>query len=453
MPDGRRGSARRGDAPSIWDIWAISGLDMLETSGEAALIIDVAGTVLFCNAASERLQRRPRSEIIGRPLRHLSNADIPIDPSSAVWDLLLGGQHWAGDIWVNRGDGSRVPVYATRSPIFAADGSVAGILSLATDRTTELEAKQALEASETQLRKLAERFHRVFDESPVGKMIVGPDLRIVEVNQAMCQCLGYRAGALQGASIDMLVPPTEVASQRAFWQALFAEEMDRLQIRHRYVRADGTEVVARVSAALLHEEASGSLTAISEVEDVTEQVRADEDLERRALTDPLTGLPNRALLHDRLSRALARLSRETAVVAVMFVDVDRFKLVNDVLGHDAGDELLIAIGLRLTQAVRATDTVARFGGDEFVVVFEDIADLDDVLSFGERLVATARTRLSLENHEVSPRVSVGITFTSDSTRSPNSLIRDADLAMYAAKQSGGNRCEIYDADMRDGNSQ
>jgi diguanylate cyclase (GGDEF)-like protein/PAS domain S-box-containing protein len=284
----------------------------------------------------------------------------------------------------------------------------------------------------------------VFDESPVGKMIVDTELRVAEVNQALCECLGYQAGDLIGATIDDLVPASEVTEQRARWEALFRGDLDRFQAHVRYQRADGTEVVARVSASALHNERGEALSGICAVEDVTEQLRADEDLTRRALTDPLTHLPNRALLHDRLSQALGRLSRETTRLAVMFLDIDRFKLVNDALGHDAGDRLLVAIATRLSEAVRATDTVARFGGDEFVIIAEDIIDLPTVMAFGERLVQAVAAPLQLDGRDVSASVSVGIAVTSDSAYNPGWLLRDADLAMYRAKDAGGGRYELND---------
>ncbi|MGD0592501.1 MAG: PAS domain S-box protein [Acidimicrobiales bacterium] len=550
------------EARSAWDIWDFSGLDLLEASGEAALIIDRSGIVVYCNAASERLQRRPRAQIIGRALVRFSTARDPIGPGSQVWDELLAGEHWSGEVWINRGDGSQVPVYVTRSPLVGPDGEIVGVLSLATDRTTEHAAKTALVASERRfralvqrssdlailfqrdgtmiyvspsiggvsglqpevllgssgwdfvhpadladvkdavahhlapnqpvtgewrvitaagwrwfemtltdmtddsdvggivgnfrdvtdrrqaleaLRTMAERFRRVFDESPVGKMIVDTDLRVVEANHSLTEGLGYPAAELQGISIDRLVHAAEADEQRARWAALFAGEIDRFRVHLRYRRGDGTEVVARLSASALHDETGAALTGICEVEDVTEQVRADEELERRALTDPLTRLPNRALLHDRLSQALARLSREEAVVAVLFLDVDRFKLVNDTLGHEAGDELLVAIAERLSETVRATDTVARFGGDEFVVVAEDVTDASMVLALGQRLIEAVAAPLEVAGHVMNPSLSIGVALTCESTANPTMLMREADLAMYRAKDAGGGRCLLEEA--------
>jgi diguanylate cyclase (GGDEF)-like protein/PAS domain S-box-containing protein len=549
------------EPPSAWGVWDFSGLDLLEASGEAALVLDRSATVMYCNAAAERLQRRPRSEIVGQSLGLVSSRESPVENDRDVWSGILAGEHWSGDVWVSRGDGTRVPVYVTRSPLFGPDQSVVGVLSLATDRTTEQEAKTALVASERRfralfarssdlailfapdgtmiyvspsieavsglhpdgllgssawsyvhpadreelrdavalrlkpdtpvtgewrmitatgwrwfemtlsdmtddpaiggivgnlrdvterrealeaLRTLAERFRRVFDESPVGKMIVDTDLRVVEVNQALSESLGYPAGDLNGASIDSLVHPSEVNEQRSCWEALFGAEVDRFQVHLRYRRADGSEVVARVSASVLHDERGEAVSGICEVEDVTEQVRADEELARRALTDPLTHLPNRALLHDRLQQALARLTRESALVAVMFLDIDRFKLVNDALGHEAGDKLLVAVAARLAEAVRATDTVARFGGDEFVVIAEDVVDLPTVMAFGQRLVDAVAAPLKVDGCDVSPSVSIGVALTSDPGHSASGLVRDADLAMYRAKDAGGGRCELDD---------
>jgi diguanylate cyclase (GGDEF)-like protein/PAS domain S-box-containing protein len=548
------------EALSVWEVSDFSGLDLLEASGEAALVMDRSGIIVYCNAAAEQLQRRPRGEIIGRSLQCFSSTRDPVGPASGAWDMLLAGEHWSGDVWVSRGDGSRVPAHVTRSPLLGADGRVVGVLSLATDRTNEHAAKAALVASERRFRalvqrssdlalllagdgtvlyvspsiepisglhahellgtnawtfvhpsdlpemreavserlnpndpvigewrmvtaagwrwfemtltdmrddpdvdgivanlrdvtdrrrsleatrRLAERFRRVFHESPVGKMIVDTELRIVEANQALCESLGYRGGELNGISIDLFVQTSEVDEQRARWAALFSGEVDRFRVHLRYRRRDGSEVTARLSASTLHDAAGAALTGICEVEDVTEQVRADEELVRRALTDPLTRLPNRALLHDRLSQALARLSREAEHIAVLFLDVDRFKLVNDTLGHEAGDELLVGIAARLLEAVRTTDTVARFGGDEFVVVAEDITD---VLAFGQRLIAAVAAPLEVAGHIMTPSISIGIAEAQQSSTDPTVLLRASDVAMYRAKDAGGARCELSDAE-------
>lgn len=163
---------------------------------------------------------------------------------------------------------------------------------------------------------------------------------------------------------------------------------------------------------------------------------------RIAVTDPLTRLPNRALLHDRLRQAIARLAHEPTELAVLFIDVDRFKLVNDTLGHGAGDDLLVAIANRLSQTLRMTDTIARFGGDEFVVLAEDVTDAATVLALGQRLIEAVAEPLEIASHTMTPSISVGITIAFRSYEEPAELIHLADLAMYQAKDAGGGRCML-----------
>jgi diguanylate cyclase (GGDEF)-like protein/PAS domain S-box-containing protein len=168
----------------------------------------------------------------------------------------------------------------------------------------------------------------------------------------------------------------------------------------------------------------------------------------RALRDGLTGLPNRALYMDRLGKALTRLDRNGDMLAMMFIDLDRFKVVNDSLGHAAGDALLLAAAERLRASVRAPDTVARFGGDEFVVLCENLDDERGVFIVAERIITAFSRPFSIDGVEVSASASVGITVTRDGKADPDSLIRDADAAMYRAKDGGRGRFELFDPGMR-----
>jgi diguanylate cyclase (GGDEF)-like protein len=171
------------------------------------------------------------------------------------------------------------------------------------------------------------------------------------------------------------------------------------------------------------------------------------EMAHQALHDALTGLPNRVLVGERLEQALARSTRSGADVAVLFIDLDRFKLINDSRGHAAGDELLVTVAERLRRVVRAEDVVARFGGDEFVVVVEDRAAAFEASVMAERILAELRQPVIVDGQEVFLSASVGIA-TSDGTGSPNSLLRDADAAMYRAKEKGRDRAEFFDATMR-----
>jgi diguanylate cyclase (GGDEF)-like protein len=171
-------------------------------------------------------------------------------------------------------------------------------------------------------------------------------------------------------------------------------------------------------------------------------------LAHRVLHDPLTDLPNRTLFLDRLALALARLRRHQTSIAVLFIDLDNFKIVNDSLGHNAGDKLLVELGGRLRDAIRPSDTIARFGGDEFVVLCEDITDARVAVMVGQRIVSAAAEPFLLEGREMFVSASVGVALALDSDATPETLLRDSDAAMYRAKERGNGRVEVFDEALR-----
>ena len=180
-----------------------------------------------------------------------------------------------------------------------------------------------------------------------------------------------------------------------------------------------------------------------------ERKRAEVELAHQAMHDALTGLPNRALFYDRLGQALNRVGRHSDAVAVLFLDLDRFKLVNDSLGHGAGDRLLVAVAERLSRMLRAGDTAARFGGDEFVILCEDVSGERQAMAIAERIAAELDAPFTIDSDEVFVRTSVGIALAIEAGARPEALIRDADAAMYRAKERGGGMYEVFDDQMRE----
>jgi diguanylate cyclase (GGDEF)-like protein len=179
-----------------------------------------------------------------------------------------------------------------------------------------------------------------------------------------------------------------------------------------------------------------------------DRIQVEEEINHQALHDPLTGLPNRVLFQDRLALSLARLERQPGTIAVMFVDVDHFKVINDSLGHDRGDTLLVMIAERLLSAVRPGDTVARFGGDEFVILCERVMGEIEAVGIGERIRELASTPLAMDGRDYVVTVSTGIAVASAHDSSPADLLRDADAAMYQAKESGRARTSMFADSMR-----
>ena len=215
-------------------------------------------------------------------------------------------------------------------------------------------------------------------------------------------------------------------------------------LHHRILRPDGGVPMLHCHGRVITDDQGVPVRMIGTAQDVTERQRAEEHLAHQALHDPLTGLPNRLLFTDRLEHALARRGREKRTLAVLFLDLDDFKRVNDTRGHRSGDELLRAIGQRFRSHLRPADTVARFGGDEFVILGEDLSGERDAIAIAERVGHALSRPFALAGDEHSITASIGIALAAPEDRRPELLIHDADAAMYRAKGRGGGRYELHD---------
>ena len=185
----------------------------------------------------------------------------------------------------------------------------------------------------------------------------------------------------------------------------------------------------------------------SSVEDITDYKQARDRIDHMAFHDALTDLPNRELLRDRLNHAIHLAHRNRTLVGVMFLDIDRFKTINDSLGHSYGDQLLRQVADRLTRNVREADTVARFGGDEFIVIAEGLSDQHQLETLAKTIIESMRAPFHVENRELFVTTSIGIALGSDDSTSVDALIAQADIAMYKAKESGRNNYQIHSPDM------
>ena len=273
--------------------------------------------------------------------------------------------------------------------------------------------------------------------------------RIVSWNAAAERLFGYPAGNVIGRPLTILIPEGQREAHERGLDRFLASGAARLMGRHvdlEAVRADGSVFPVELSLSTWTTDGRRFFSAI--VRDITERRRTHERLARQALHDPLTGLPNRALVLDRIGQALARCERRDSSVAVLFFDVDRFKVVNDSLGHGAGDALLVLIVERLQSLLRPGDTMSRLGGDEFVVVCEEVFDIDQARHLARRLSGAFAAPFVLGEREMFATASLGIALGRPPAATPESLMRDADAAMYRAKERGRSRYEVFDEDMR-----
>jgi diguanylate cyclase (GGDEF)-like protein/PAS domain S-box-containing protein len=294
------------------------------------------------------------------------------------------------------------------------------------------ERKKAEEA----LRQSEEQFRTIFEDAPIGVALVGLDGRRLSVNRAMCEILGYSQEELLGeAYIDVVHPDDREMSAEHLRRALEGGP-ESYTLERRYVHAGGHAVWNLTSVSVIRDSEGNPSHLVCLHQDITDRKKLEEKLSYQVLHDSLTGLPNRELFMDHLEKALARLERREEPIAVLFVDLDNFKDVNDSLGHEAGDQLLVALAERLKRCIRPEDTVARLAGDEFVVLLEGVADPDDATRAGERITEASSAPFYLEGQEVFVSVSIGIATTTNASDEPKDLLRNADLALYEAKGKG-----------------
>ncbi len=302
-------------------------------------------------------------------------------------------------------------------------------------------ALDVAEEATTSLRAAEDLFRTAFENAPIGMMLISARGAILRVNRAVCALLGHRPEELVGRSIDSTVPAEHSVTGDERVRRLLARELDTAPLERRFERPDGRSVLGALSLSLVPGHDTTEPYLVGQVEDVTERHAFEARLAHQATHDPLTGLPNRALFMDRLGMALGRDDHGTRVPAVLFVDLDHFKLVNDSAGHSAGDEVLVTVSERLRRSVRGGDTVARFGGDEFTVLCERV-DEEEAQVVAERIRDAVSTPITLADGDVTVGASVGIARADSLDATAESLLRRADGAMYAAKQLGRDRILI-----------
>jgi len=303
-------------------------------------------------------------------------------------------------------------------------------------------AKPVLRASEEPFRAIVESAADAIISADAGG-------RIRSWNTAAERMFGHRADEVIGRPLTILMPEGQREAHERGLDRFCSTGEGRITgrtVELEALRADGSTFPVELSLSTWAGPAGPCFTAI--LRDITERRRAQEKLSHQALHDPLTGLPNRTLVLDRIGQALARSARHDWSVAVLFFDVDRFKVVNDSLGHSAGDALLVLVVERLQGLLRPGDTMARLGGDEFLVVCEEVDGVHQARNLADRLTRAFSTPFVLGEREMFATASLGIALGRAPGATPESLMRDADAAMYRAKERGKARYEVFDEDMR-----
>jgi diguanylate cyclase (GGDEF)-like protein/PAS domain S-box-containing protein len=411
---------------------------LVQRSADVAFVLDADGRFSYVSPAVARFGYSP-ADLEGRPSRDLIHPDDVARHRDAVFDAVARDGSATVEWRFRTADGRYCwveEIFTDLHDVPAVGGWVANVRDITDRRQAEDERVEA-----------EERYRQGFERSAFGLAVLDLEQRFTSVNPALAELLGFDPDELLGRRPFEFLHPSESESARTGIARLVSGDLAFYKREHRMVRRDGSVVSVLIDMTLVPNPLGEPGYYFVQVRDITDRKRAEEALAHQALHDDLTHLPNRLLLVDRLALSLARAARSDRHVAVLFLDLDRFKLVNDGLGHVVGDQLLIEVADRLRRSIRPSDTVARFGGDEFVIVREDVVDASEAVEFAERITALLHEPITISGRELFPTTSVGIAL-GGAGASAEQLLRDADAAMYRAKDLGRARIELFSHELQ-----
>jgi diguanylate cyclase (GGDEF)-like protein/PAS domain S-box-containing protein len=412
--------------------------DMLGKVQLVSLMLDCNARITYCNDYLLELTGWSREEVIGKEWFELF---VPLEAGDLrkLFAGLLGDEpgasHHQSPIMTRTG--ARRLIQWNNTLLRSISGEVIGTASIGEDITERHNAEA--------------RYRATFDQSATGIAHTSLEGRFLSVNRKFCRMLGYEERELVGRSVDEVTHPEDRHTTLAAAQHLAYATQDSFvpEYEKRYVCKDGGVVWVSISVCVVRDSHGVPEYFIALANDISSRKQAEEKLFHRAHYDALTDLPNRVLCFDRLSQAIAQAGRKRWAAGVLFMDLDRFKTVNDTLGHASGDAVLRLAAQRLQSCVRAGDTVARVGGDEFVVVMSELKSPQDGAVVAQKIVDAMAKPLRIDGQEVYIGTSIGIaTFPADG-RDGETLVKNADAAMLRAKQVGRNNFQFYTREMNE----
>ena len=329
-------------------------------------------------------------------------------------------------------DGSIINALITSVQIKDNHGNIVGYQGTIKDITAMKQAENALKASE-------EKYRNIIENIDVGYLETDIEGNIFFFNQMCLTMTGYSRNELMGNNVRFITNEDTSRRLAQLLRDVYETGKSSRKMEFRFQRKDGPWVTLEISASIMLAGKRKRIGVRCFIRDITEQKKAEETIRRLAYHDPLTGLPNRLLLRDRLNMAIARAKRNQQHLAVLMLDLDKFKDVNDTLGHHTGDRLLQSVGDLLTGLLRKGDTVARMGGDEFLIVLQEIKKLRDSAKIAQKIIDAFQHPFIVDDHIIPITTSIGIAIYQDGSDDASTLVKNADIAMYRAKETGRNK--------------
>jgi diguanylate cyclase (GGDEF)-like protein/PAS domain S-box-containing protein len=409
---------------------------IVETGGAGVLTGDLNGNITFVNESFCKILGYSQEELTGKPFAVF----IHPDDIALVLERFAEGlghpevEHQLEFRAIHK-DGHTVWIYPSVSPVFHKNTLNAG-MAIVFDITERKKLEEALKTSEERYRTILEEIQDNYFETDLAG-------NFTFVNDSMCRTVGYSKEELLGMNYKTFAVKEDVDVVYRDFNRVFRTGETMKGLSYKFVDRNGTVGFNELSVSVIKDEAGKVIAFRGIARDVTERMRLERELNDIATHDFLTGLPNRLLLQDRLNVALAGARRNRTKLAVMMLDLDRFKVVNDTFGHSLGDKVLRAAGERLVALVRKSDTVARVGGDEFLVLLPKIADIDDTIKVSHKILGAFRKPFVLNDHKIRITTSVGIAVYPNDGEDSETLLRNADIAMYWVKEQGRDNYSSY----------
>ncbi len=407
---------------------------IIDHAATLVYIHDVNNKLVLCNQLFEKAVGHPRSSILGKERHHFLPPAIAQEHFQNDLQVVQSGSTISFEETNLEEDG--LHTYLTvKSPLYSDNGEAWAVVGISTDIT-------ARKRSENEVKLAATVFRHTAD----GIIITDASATIISVNQAFTQMTGYQAQEVIGRNPKMLQSGRhDTFFYEEMWRHIIDKGVWQGEIWNR--RKDGEVFPEWQTISSVKNEAGEISNFVSVFSDITEVKLAQEKLERLAHFDALTNLPNRVLFKDRVTQALTHAKRHHKKLAIVLFDLDGFKTVNDSLGHPIGDRLLQLVAQRLSDKMRAEDTIARLGGDEFAVLISEFSSSNDAIEAARKILITSQQPYIVDDHTVMVTSSVGISIFPDDSEDGNELIRNADAAMYEAKAKGRNTYCFYQAEM------
>jgi diguanylate cyclase (GGDEF)-like protein/PAS domain S-box-containing protein len=394
---------------------------------------------LACNQAFGRMFGAPISEIIGRTDYDFTSPELADFFRQKDREAISAGEPKVNEEWLTHAEsGQPILLETIKTPMAGVSGRPVGVLGIGRDMTERKRAENNLHL-----------MSRVFSNSGEAILITDADNRILAVNREFTKLTGYSKEEAIGQNPRMLSAGiTSPEIYQEMWTALATRDHWQGELWDR--RKSGEPYPKRLSISVVRDSTGKVVNYIGAFEDITDRKAAEDQIRFLAHHDALTGLPNRFSLYERLEQGMAFARRFDKSLAIMLIDLDHFKTINDTLGHNIGDQLLIQVARRLEQSVRESDIVARLGGDEFVVVLSGVDKTGNgVTEIAEKVVAQLAAPYTIAGHELRTSPSVGICIYPDDATEISELIKNADIAMYHAKATGRGNFQCYTDAMRD----